>query len=74
MWIDKILYWKDDGNNTVYPPPTEKRIEYASIKYEGLPIMQHAVNVWNNDVKTEVYRTELEWHRAHGAEITMPNE
>lgn len=68
-----MLYWKDDGNNTVSKPPSEKRIEYATINHEGLPGMKHAVNVWDDDVKTEVYRDELEWHRAHGAEITMPN-
>jgi hypothetical protein len=72
MWIDKTLYWQDDGNKTVYPAPSEKRIEYAEIRH-GSIAMQMAIAVYDDASKSEVNQEELAWHRAHGAEITMPN-
>ena len=72
MWIDKVFYWKDDGNNTVYPPPTEKRIEYATVKHKHTPEMKIACAVYDDAVKTELYADDIAWHKAHGAEITYP--
>lgn len=73
MWEDIGLYWAWRGlDKPKTKPPTEKRIQYAKIIYpstqQGL-----AVSVFENGVKKEVHRDELEWHRKQGAIIIMPN-
>lgn len=82
MWKDMGLYWAWISNDIPrVNPPTKKRIEYAEIIGPGrymngpnkgeLISTRLAVTVFDDDVPTEVYRAELEWHRQHGAEIIM---
>lgn len=69
MWIDKILYWKDDGNNTVYPPPTQKTIKYADIQYPNIS-MKIAYAVMDDDKETKLHQDEIAFHIRHNAVIT----
>jgi hypothetical protein len=68
MWQDMGLYWAARGPVQV-PPPTTKRIEYATISYPA-GSQRLAVAVWDDDMRREVNAQELAWHRAQGAEVT----
>lgn len=73
MWVDKVLYWAWLGKGDCDgPPPTRKRTAYAEIKYDDVT-MNIAATVFDDGRPTLVYRDEIEWHRKHGATVTLPD-
>jgi hypothetical protein len=78
-WQDMGLYWGWRGTTApTVPPPTKKRIGYATIDYDPVNTNSQlnfriAAVVSENEAQRLVNVSEIEWHQKNGATITMPN-
>ena len=81
MWQDMGVYWawrgEEPPKGSDHKPPTEKRLEYATIHYQNwhpLPMtMTICCGVFDDKKYTEQNRNEIKWHEDQGAEITRPS-
>lgn len=77
MWEDMVTYWAWRGGPVGYTePPTEKRVEYATVLYPGDETsfgrtMSIAATVFDDENPREINRDEMAWHLRNGATIAM---
>ena len=69
-WEDKTLYWAWRGaDKESGKPPTQKRINYATVTLSNKTSYQLAVGVWDDDKYTEINQAEVDWLNSVGAEV-----
>lgn len=67
-WQDMGTYWAWRSSDEMPPPPSVKRLEYATLVYPHCEF-RLCTGVWDDDRYTPLHQDELRQHVSQGARV-----